>query len=300
LSKFDFPVEEFFERRTRVRESMHAKSLDWLVLIHPAAIHWLTGSEAKSYQAFQCLLLSADADRVVMITREAERAEFLEDAFVNELHTWGGPGPENPLAVFATVADGLGLRQGRVGLDIPSFYLNAHHHRRIVDLLEPAVIEDATNLVHALKLVKSPRELAYIREASRIADMSIATSRMRALYELVREASDACISEIRDGVSVGAPFEAARRVIARGGLEAYSVHTVGYSVGAAFPPSTGEPFNLAPSSAELLKAGMVLSICPPIFIPEERLGARLVDNVLVTPNGAERLSRASKDLIVAD
>jgi Xaa-Pro dipeptidase len=123
---------------------------------------------------------------------------------------------------------------------------------------------------------------------------------MRALYHLVREASDACISEIRDGASVGAPFEAARRVIAKAGLEAYRVHTVGYSVGAAFPPSTGEPFNLGPSSAELLKAGMVLSICPPIFIPEERLGARVVDNVLVTANGAERLSRASKDLIVAD
>jgi len=385
LSKFDFPVEEFYERRARLRDAMHRKSLDWLVLIHPVAIHWLSGSEAKSYQAFQCLLFAAGADRVVMITREAERAEFLEDALVSELHTWGGPDAEDPIEVLATVVDRLGLRKGRIGLDIPAFYLSAHHHRRIVDLLAPAIIEEATNVVHALKLVKSPRELAYIREASRIADISIAafernlhsgrselevvaevfhailsagggqpatpvnfasgpraalshaapterrlersdfgnieyavpyrrymvsigrqfsigppTPPMRALYDWVREASDACMSEIRDGVSAREPFEAARRIIAKAGLEAYRVHTIGYSVGAAFPPSTGEPFNLLQRSGEVLKAGMVLSICPPIFIPEERLGARLVDNVLVTANGAERLSRSSRDLIVAN
>src|SRR4051812_25700862 len=98
---------------------MRAKALDWLVLIHPGCIHWLTSSEAKSYQAFQCLLLRADADRTVMITREAERAEFLEDALVDELHTWGGAGPENPIALFAAMAERLGLAKTRIGLDVP-------------------------------------------------------------------------------------------------------------------------------------------------------------------------------------
>ena len=37
-----------------------------------------------------------------------------------------------------------------------------------------------------------------------------------------------------------------------------------------------------------------------VFLAEERLGARLVDTVLVTENGAERLSTASRDLIVAE
>lgn len=43
---------------------------------------------------------------------------------------------------------------------------------------------------------------------------------------------------------------------------------------------------------------MVISIEPPVFIHEERLGVRIIDNVLVTKKGAEIQSRASRDLIV--
>jgi Xaa-Pro dipeptidase len=45
---------------------------------------------------------------------------------------------------------------------------------------------------------------------------------------------------------------------------------------------------------------MVLSVEPPVFLGEEGLGARIIDNVLVTNEGAELFSRASRDLIVVD
>jgi Xaa-Pro dipeptidase len=53
-------------------------------------------------------------------------------------------------------------------------------------------------------------------------------------------------------------------------------------------------------STYTLQAGMVVSIEPPIFIKEEKIGARIIDNVLVTETGAERLSRWSRDLIVVE
>jgi Xaa-Pro dipeptidase len=37
-----------------------------------------------------------------------------------------------------------------------------------------------------------------------------------------------------------------------------------------------------------------------VFLAEERLGARIIDNVLVTPDGAELLSEYPRDLIVVD
>ena len=43
---------------------------------------------------------------------------------------------------------------------------------------------------------------------------------------------------------------------------------------------------------------MVVTIEPPVFLREEKLGARLIDNVLVTNDGCELLSRMSRDLIV--
>jgi Xaa-Pro dipeptidase len=51
-------------------------------------------------------------------------------------------------------------------------------------------------------------------------------------------------------------------------------------------------------SSYTLRAGMVLSVEPPVFLGEEALGARIIDNVLVTTSGAELLSRVSRDLII--
>ena len=50
-----------------------------------------------------------------------------------------------------------------------------------------------------------------------------------------------------------------------------------------------------------LRAGMVITIEPPVFIgAPERLGARIIDNVLVTATGCELLSGFSRDLMVVE
>jgi Xaa-Pro dipeptidase len=43
---------------------------------------------------------------------------------------------------------------------------------------------------------------------------------------------------------------------------------------------------------------MIVSVEPNIFIASEGLGARIIDNVLITANGAELLSTTSRDLRV--
>jgi Xaa-Pro dipeptidase len=45
---------------------------------------------------------------------------------------------------------------------------------------------------------------------------------------------------------------------------------------------------------------MVITVEPPVFLGDERLGARIIDNVLVTETGYELLSRFPRDLIVSD
>src|SRR5438105_5091902 len=109
MSKHDFSTEEFATRRARAREAIGAAGLDWLLVFHPVSIHWLTGSDAKSYQEFQCLLISARPGPVIVLTREGERNEFRDDALVDEIRTFGGNEPEDPMAAFERLADSLGL-----------------------------------------------------------------------------------------------------------------------------------------------------------------------------------------------
>jgi len=382
MSRQDFDAAEFAERRARVRRAMAERDLAWLVLFHPVSIRWLTGSDAKSYQEFQCLLVPAADGPIAMMAREGERAEICDDALVDRLETFGGGENEDPIPRFRRLADELGLPAGRVGVEVPAYYLHPHHHVAIRDLLGSAFVE-VGGLVAELGLVKSPAELAYIRRAAAIADATLPsfvaglrpgrselevagevygglmargsglaaspinlvsgerscyshgapterrlqagdygsieygatvrrytatlgrqfclgapTPRMRELYEIVLRACDACIAEIRDGAPAMAPHEAARRVIGAAGLEHGRVHTSGYGLAPGFPPSWGEPMHMIGDSPHILRAGMVVSVEPPVFLQEERLGARIIDNVLVTRDGCELLTRSARDLIM--
>jgi Xaa-Pro dipeptidase len=383
MSKHDFHPDEFHARRDRVRMAMRNSALDWLVLFHPVSIHWLTGSDAKSYQEFQCLLVSAEPGPWVVLTREGERNEYEMDALVDQVFTFGGGENEDPVTAFEKLAETHGLLRARVGMEVPAYYLHPHHYLRLRQLLGSALVAEPSNLVHDLKLVKSATELAYIRAASRKADAAMAaftaalspgrselalagtimasllsndsgiaaspinlvsgersgfshgapterrlragdfgnvefgathrrytatigrqfsigspTARMRELYEVVRRACDACMAAIRDGVPATEPHAAAREVIGQAGMEPFRVHTSGYGLAPGFPPTWGEPLHLLADSTYTLRAGMVLSVEPPVFIGQEQLGARLIDNVLVTRDGAELLSSCSRDLIV--
>ncbi|MEK6258173.1 MAG: Xaa-Pro peptidase family protein [Planctomycetota bacterium] len=383
MSKHDFSTDEFSSRRSRVREAIGRAGLDWLLVFHPVSIHWLTGSDAKSYQEFQCLLISAEPGPVTVLTREGERCEFQDDALVDQLFTFGGPEPEDPMEAFERLAREFNLDKSRIGMEVPAYYLHPHHYFRIKQFLGNALVAEPTNLIHDLKLVKSATELEYIREASRIADTAMSvfadslregrteleiagkvyhslltsgsglaaspinlvsgerscfshgapthrtllhgdfgsieygaafkrytstigrqfcigppTPRMRELYEVVRRASDAFISQVRAGVPAVVPHEAAKRVIAEAGLDRGRVHTSGYGLAPGFPPTWGEPMHLFGGSTYTLQAGMVVTVEPPVFLGDEHLGARLIDNLLVTNEGAELLSRFSRDLII--
>ena len=385
MSKHDFTTAEFAGRRARVSAAMAARDLDWFIAIHPASIHWLTGSDAKSYQEFQCLLVGARGEPLIVLTRQGEVHEFETDSLADEVYGFGGGENENPLAAFASLARRHGILGARVGLEVPAYYLHPHHYLGLRDLLGDSLAGEATDLIAGLKLVKSPAEIGYIRRAAELADLGMArfagdldagmselalaggvyetllrhgsgiaaspinlvsgprsayshgaptarklargdfgniefgatfnrytatigrnfalgapTPRMLELHYVVRRACDAMIAAIGDGVAAIVPHEAARAVIGEAGLEAYRVHTSGYALGPGFPPSWAESLHMIGDSPYVLKAGMVVTIEPPVFIGAEGLGARIIDNVLVTHDGAELLSKASRDLIVVD
>ncbi len=383
MSKHDFTADEFANRRRLTRVAMAEQGLDWLVVFHPVSIHWLTGSDAKSYQEFQCLFLSAKPGPLVVLTRNGERDEFESDALVDEVVGWGGGEPDDPLEAFEQVGRRHGVFGSRVGIEVPAYYLHPHHYVQLRQLLETSLVAEPTNLIADLKLVKSPAEIAYIRKAAEIADAGMVAfgaalaggrselelagavyqailsagsglaaspinlvsgerscyshgaptrrvlgwgdfgsiefgatwnrytstigrqfcvgepkQRMRELYELVCRASDACMAEIRAGVPAIVPHEAAKRVIADAGLDSSRVHTTGYGLAPGFPPTWGEPLHMFGGSTYTLRAGMVVSVEPPVFVGAEKLGARIIDNVLVTETGCEVLSRFGRDLLI--
>ena len=385
MSKHDFPAAEFADRLSRLRTAIADAGLDWLLVIHPVSIRWLIGQDTKSYTVFQCLPISAKPGKLVMFTRGTERSEFAADTMAEDLRTYSGGEPEDPMPAFARLLDDLGVAKGRVGMEVPGGYLQPAHYVQVKAMLGSALVQEPCGILMALRAVKSPAEISYVREASDIAAKALgaligavregvselelaavayhtllssgsglpastmnlmtgersafalggpterrmqrgetglvemgaarrrytstlgrqwvlgaASPRLRELHDVVLRASDACLAEMRDGAPAILPHEASTRVIAEAGLDQYRAHTTGYGMAPGFPPSWGESPNMFGGTKDVLRAGMVVSVEPAVFLPDEGLGVRLIDNVLVTGAGVEILSRTPRDLIVVD
>jgi Xaa-Pro aminopeptidase len=116
------------------------------------------------------------------------------------------------------------------------------------------------------------------------------TPRQRQLYELVLGAQQAAIDSVRPGTDVRALNRIARAYLQAhsgalcggSGCDRYFIHGLSHWLGMDVhdPGSFSRP--LAP--------GMVLTVEPGIYLPEEGIGIRIEDVVLVTTEGAELLS----------
>jgi Xaa-Pro aminopeptidase len=117
------------------------------------------------------------------------------------------------------------------------------------------------------------------------------SARQREVYDVVLEAHGAAIAALRPGATFGDVDAAARDVIAKAGFGDFFIHGIGHHLGLrTHDASPDEP----------LKAGAVFTIEPGIYIPEESLGVRIEDDVLVTARGARILTgaipRAAEDV----
>jgi Xaa-Pro aminopeptidase len=115
------------------------------------------------------------------------------------------------------------------------------------------------------------------------------TARQREIYEIVLGAQNAALAATRPGVYMRELQQIASEYINTHGkdlhgnpLGQYFIHGLGHGLGLDVHDPTN--YNLP------LQAGMVLTNEPGIYIPEENLGVRIEDDLLVTDSGHKLLT----------
>ena len=119
------------------------------------------------------------------------------------------------------------------------------------------------------------------------------SERQRQVYELVRESQQAGVEAVKPGVPAGEIDKICRDIFEKAGLAEYYMHSTGHNLGREVHEA---PF-LMPNDANLLEAGMVLTVEPGLYFPEWG-GVRIEDDLLVTAGGVEILTSSSKELIL--
>ena len=132
---------------------------------------------------------------------------------------------------------------------------------------------------------------AYKSDLTRVLVTGKVTPKFEKVYRTVLEANERGIAALVPGATAGDVDAAARSVIEEAGLGRFFTHGLGHGVGLEIHEN---PFFRRDNPATL-KANMVVTIEPGIYLPDWG-GIRIEDDVLVTPDGPEVLTRVPKSL----
>ncbi|MEQ2527007.1 Xaa-Pro peptidase family protein [Bacillaceae bacterium CLA-AA-H227] len=131
----------------------------------------------------------------------------------------------------------------------------------------------------------------YCSDITRTVAYGDISDKQREIYDTVLKAQLAAVEASKSGVACSEVDLTARKIIADAGYGEYFPHRLGHGLGISVHeyPSLTETNNL------LLEKGMVYTIEPGIYVPGVA-GVRIEDDVYVTENGVEILTKFPKEL----
>ncbi|MFZ1772561.1 MAG: Xaa-Pro peptidase family protein [Rhizobiaceae bacterium] len=168
-----FETAEFDARREKLLAEMAERKLDAVLLFAQESMYWLTGYDTFGFCFFQCLVVKADGD-MVLLTRSADLRQARHTSTIANIVLWTDREGANPALDLRNLLNDIGLLGMRIGVEYDTHGLTAHNGRRLDEqLLTFGQIPDASGLVNRLRVVKSPAEIKKIRKAAKLADAAL-------------------------------------------------------------------------------------------------------------------------------
>jgi Xaa-Pro dipeptidase len=165
-----FSESELSERRRAACLAMAERGLHGLLLFRQESMYYLTGYDTFGYCFFQCLYLGADG-RLVLLTRTPDMRQAGHTSMIDDIRVWVDEAGKNPADDLRDILDEHGCRNTRLGIEFDAYGLTAYNWRRVeASLQQFCSLEDASDLVSLQRVVKSPAELEYVRQAAALAD----------------------------------------------------------------------------------------------------------------------------------
>ncbi len=121
-----------------------------------------------------------------------------------------------------------------------------------------------------------------------------ATKEQQSIYKLLNDAKKAAIEYVRPGMNGKNLDESARSMIEKAGYGKYFQHSLGHGIGLVAHEKPIITFRMAD---QIVPEDSVLAIEPGIYLPN-KFGMRVEDNIHVTRNGGEYLTKAPDELPV--
>lgn len=177
MTSLDLPVDrsEYGTRLRRTRERMAALDARLLVVADPANINYLTGYDAWSFYTPQVLVVHAEDD-MRFYTRAMDVAGAHLTTILQGDQIQGYPEDlvqqrdRHPLDWVAADLATRGQASDTIAVEMDAYYFSPRAYQSLAAGLPDARLVDAHELVNWVRAIKSPAELALMRQAARITE----------------------------------------------------------------------------------------------------------------------------------
>ena len=161
-----FTRKEYEQRIGRVHAAMNKAGIDVLITTHPSHVCYLTGHFTQAVNDLMVLVLPA-GDRPILQLPFFERPRHTASGIgIEDVDNWA-IGQDPATHVVGDIKKRK-LDQGIIALDVAGIYTPYSFTHELIENLNARTV---TTLIDQVRMIKSPSEHAYLREAAVITDI---------------------------------------------------------------------------------------------------------------------------------
>ena len=168
--KLPFSLQEYKERLTKVRLKMEEKGVKSLLITAPENIYYLTGYHTLGYFSYQLLVVPLKEDPF-LLTRHLNVENAQVSSWLTRIE--GYLDIENPNDATYKVLDKYDLLDKPIGTQDNAWFFTVAQYLDLRRRLGNGNLVDCSGLVEQVRLIKSPKEIEYMKKAAQVCAASL-------------------------------------------------------------------------------------------------------------------------------
>jgi Xaa-Pro dipeptidase len=152
---------------------MKEQNLDALLMFRQESMYWLTGYDTFGYVFFQTLVLDQKGN-IILLTRAPDLRQAQNTSNIQDIRIWVDKDGINPTDDLKLILEELDLKNKNIGIEYEAYGMTGRNALRLNKSLENyCKVEDQSELITKLRVIKSNDELVYVKQAAELADRAL-------------------------------------------------------------------------------------------------------------------------------
>ena len=168
-----FSDQEFSNRKNNTIESMKKFNLDAILIFRQESMYWLTGYDTFGYVFFQTLVMDQKGN-MILLTRAPDLRQAQNTSNIKDIRIWVDKDNSDPTHELKNILNELNLKGKNIGVEYEAYGMTGRSAMKLNETLKNfCTLRDYSELITALRVVKSDEEITYVKKAAELADKAL-------------------------------------------------------------------------------------------------------------------------------